>query len=367
MRWLHSQRVLRFHNWRPDLKHQWPTIPISIASAILTIFSVILLLELKIEADVYGLLGQDDEAVQMFAQLSKRTPGLEELLVICERGSVLKRSTIERITDAVGVKEHTRSYLQAGKSAVYGFSLTVDPADWHETRPIIGATTDILRETSSPCGMTGTPAIVFEMQNRVDKDLRFAIALAVVLVSLLFAFVYRIGLLALFMMMPVGLGIAWGLAAYSLMRTELTLLAATVPTLLIGIGIDHCIHMIQSCRYAMTHDRMPRHQAVIVAWRRMLQPITLASLTTAITFWRRHGGRLEEVFAETGLAIIVTVTTSVAAFGTFIVSDSPSLIRFGSQASLALIACLILTLTVLPTIARRLLPSDEKSPSELSN
>ena len=39
----------------------------------------------------------------------------------------------------------------------------------------------------------------------------------------------------------VGLGIAWGLAAYSLIRTDLTLLAATVPTLLIGIGIDHSV------------------------------------------------------------------------------------------------------------------------------
>jgi hypothetical protein len=86
------------------------------------------------------------------------------------------------------------------------------------------------------------------------------------------------------MMIPVGLGIAWGLAAYSLIRTELTLLAATVPTLLIGVGVDHCIHMIQSCRYAMSHDHMPRNQAVIVAWRRMLRPVTLASLTTAVTF-----------------------------------------------------------------------------------
>jgi predicted RND superfamily exporter protein len=631
------------------MKHQWPTVPVSIAGVILTIVSVVLLLDLTIEADVYGLLGQDDEAVQLFDQLSQSTPGLEELLIICDQGFMLERSTLQQIENIDGVTAHTRSYLTSGTSPVYGFSLAVDAADWRETQSIIGATTDVLREHSAPCGLTGTPAVVFEMQSRVDKDLRVAIALAVVLVSLVFAFVYRIGLLALFMMMPVGLGIAWGLAAYSLIRTELTLLAATVPTLLIGIGIDHCIHMIQSCRYAMTHDRMPRNQAVIVAWHRMLRPITLASMTTAITFvaltranlsgfidlgwsgalvtlgvylacmallpmvllycperwlarnvafdapvrhlaprierrgvllsviavalallasisasdlellsdnhkletgglmsrdlqdrvaeehdlstspllllfsnpddsfellaaserpreinslmavtdvdgllqvhpvsnpfiraeydqtisvlhkwideeglgdwkisgapalnsridellskdvptvlpiaaiaillvlvigtrsillpciimvplllalvwlaglmslfgiavsavtiaiaplvlgigvdggvhfvasWKRHKGNLEEVFAETGLAILVTITTSVAAFGTFIISDSPSLIRFGSQASLALIGCLIVTFTVLPTIARRFLPTNGDSAAE---
>ena len=629
-----------------ELKHQWPTLPVSIAGLFLTACSAVLLLDLRIEADVYGLLGQNDEAVQMFDRLSERTPGLEELLIICDREFVLDRPTLGQIAQIDGVRAHTRSYLESGKSPVYGFSLAVDAADWHETQPIIESTNSVLQSAAAPCGLTGTPAVVFEMQNRVDNDLRVAIVLAVVLVSLLFAFVYRIGLLALMMMVPVGLGIAWGLAAYSLIRTELTLLAATVPTLLIGIGIDHCIHMIQSCRYAMTHDQMPRNQAVIVAWKRILRPVTLASLTTAITFvaltranlsgfvdlgwsgalvtlgvyiacmallpmvllycperwlarnvafdtpmrhlaprierrgvllsslaialallasvsasklellgdnhkletggllsrdlqarvadehdlstspllllfsdpddsyellaaserpdeinslmavadvdgllqvhpvanpfiraeydrtmrvlgewiageglgswqisgapalnsridallskdvptvlplaaiaiflvlvigtrsmllpcfiliplllalvwlaglmnlfgiaasavtiaiaplvlgigvdggvhfvssWKRHKGDLEEVFAETGLAIMVTVTTSVAAFGTFIISDSPSLIRFGSQASLALIGCLVVTLIVLPTIARRFLPTGDDS------
>ena len=626
------------------LSKHWPILSISITASILTICSVVLLLDLKIEADVYGLLGQNDEAVQMFEQLSERTPGLEELMIICDPDFLLDRPTLASITGIEGVRAHTRSFIRSGKSTVYAFSLLVDAADWHQTRPIIESTKGILSESTGHCGLTGSPAVVFEMQSRVDSDLRVAIALAVVLVSMLFAFVYRIGLLAFFMMIPVGLGIAWGLAAYSLIRTELTLLAATVPTLLIGIGIDHCIHMIQSCRYAMTHDHLAREKAVLVAWHRMLRPITLASLTTAITFialtranlsgfvdlgwsgalvtlgvyvacmailpivllscpehwlvrsaafdkpvrrlaaqverrgpllmliavalaliasvaasdlemlsdnhkletrglmsrdlqervaeehdlttspllllfsnpddsyellasteqppeinslmavsdidgllqvhpaqnpfiraeydrtitalsvwisaeglgqwqisgapslnsridellgkdvpkvlpiaaiaifivlvlgtrslilpciillplsltlvwlaglmsvfgiavsavtvaiaplvlgigvdggvhfissWRRHEGQLEEVFAETGLAIIVTVTTSVAAFGTFVISDSPSLIRFGSQASLALIGCLIVTLAVLPTIVRRFLPQAE--------
>ena len=633
-------------------KRSWPIVPASVAGLVLTICSVILLLDLRIEADVYGLLGKNDETVRTFDRLSEHASGLEELLIVCNPDTVLDRATVARITGIDGVTTHTRTYLAAGKSPVYSFTLAVDAADWRDTQPIIEKIYTFLQQSSAQCGLTGTPAVVFELQSRVDHDLRIAIAIAVVLVSLLFGFVYRIGLLAFFMMIPVGLGIAWGLAAYSLIRTELTLLAATVPTLLIGIGIDHCVHMIQSCRYAMTHDGLPRNEAVLVAWRRMLRPITLASLTTAVTFaaltqanlsgfvdlgwsgtlvtlgvyaacmgllpvvllycplrwlardiafdgpvrrlaplverhgalivvvaialsllasvsagklemlsdnhklettglpsralqdrvadehdlstapllilfanpddsyellaaderpdevnsimavagldgllqlhprdnpfiraeydnilavleswianeglgdwqisgapamnsridellgddvpkvlpiavlaiflvlvigtrsvilpciiiaplfltlvwlaglmsfsgiavsavtiaiaplvlgigvdggvhfissWRRHDGNLEEVFAETGLAIIVTVTTSVAAFGTFIISDSPSLIRFGSQASLALIGCLIVTLSVLPTIAQRLLPTKRLASKEPTN
>ena len=267
-----------------DAKHRWPAIPVLISGLAVTLLSVMLLRDMSIEANIYGLLGHDDETVRTFELLAKQTPGLEELLIICDQGVMLDRATIERIKNIDGVTDHTRSYLEAGKSSVYGFSLSVEPANWHETRPVIDGSNAILHSSSARCGLTGTPAIVFEMQSRIDRDLRIAFAIAAVLVSLLFAFVYRIGLLAIFMLLPVGLGIAWGLAAYSLIQTELTLLAATVPTLLIGIGVDHCIHMIQSCRYSMSHDKLPRSDAVIVAWRRLLPPITLASLTTAIAF-----------------------------------------------------------------------------------
>ena len=289
--------------------------PVSIAGLILTIASIVLLLDLRIEADVYGLLGQNDKAVRLFDRLSGSTPGLEELLVVCDQDTVLDRDSISKITAVAGVNEHTRSYLQDGTSPVYGFSLAVDASDWHETKPIILQISQILNAVPQHCGLTGTPAVVFEMQSRVDHDLRVAIVLAVIFVSLLFAFVYRIGLLAFFMMIPVGLGIAWGLAAYSLIRTELTLLAATVPTLLLGIGIDHCIHMIQSCRYAMTHDKIPRDRAVLVAWKRMLRPITLASLTTAITFVALTRAELSG-FVDLGWSgALVTLGVFVACMG----------------------------------------------------
>ncbi len=161
---------------------------------------------------------------------------------------MLNRATLGRIENIDGVKGHTRSFLQPGKSPVYSFSLAVDAADWHETQPIINSTSGILSEAAAPCGLTGTPAIVFEMQSRIDKDLRAAIALAVILAPLMLALVWLAGLMSVF-------------------------------------GF----------------------------------------------------------------------------------SESPSLIRFGSQASLALIGCLIVTLTVLPTIARRLLPVNAQRTVELAD
>ena len=237
------------------------------------------------EGDVYGLLGNDDPVVAKFDALAKVTPGLEEMLVVCEPGHPLSRTVVTELVSIEGVREQTQSFFQVGKSSVQSFALSVDPADWRETKPVIAAVNDVLSRAGADCGLAGTPAIVQEMQTQVNTDLGIALVIAAVLVSLMFAFVYRIGFLALFMLVPVVLGICWGLAGYALLRGELTLLAATVPTLLIGIGIDHCVHMIQSCRYAMAEDGDGKKDAVMRAWRRTLAPISLAAITTAVAFF----------------------------------------------------------------------------------
>jgi predicted RND superfamily exporter protein len=149
--------------------------------------------------------------------------------------------------------------------------------------------------------MAGTPAYIVETHDNLNRDLITALVVAIVLVTILFAFVYRIGWLALAMLIPVGLGIEWGLAAYSLVRPELTLFAAAVPTLLIGIGIDHCIHMIQACRYSIVRDGLSRDAAVLSAWWRLLRPITVASLTTVATFCALAVSELRG-FADLGLS-----------------------------------------------------------------
>ena len=83
-----------------------------------------------------------------------------------------------------------------------------------------------------------------------------------------------------------------------------------------------------------------------------------ASTSRISPAWRRHNGDLTAVFAETGLAVVVTIATSIAAFGAFIVATSPSLAQFGAQAAGALLGCLIVTLWLLPVILRHRLAAE---------
>ena len=280
---------------------RWPSFPILIVGIVVTLLSAAQLGQLKINGDLYGLLGNDDPSVLTFRDISAVTTGLEELLVICEADQYMPRLAVDKVVALSEIEANTRTYIQPGKSSLYAFSLTGDPADYVDAGIAVDRVGSVLAAMAPSCGMGGTPAYIVESHDRLDVDLLKALCVALVLVTLLFAFIYRIGLLALLMMIPVGLGIAWGLAAYSLLRPELTLLAAAIPTLLLGIGIDHCIHMIQACRYAIRQDGLSRDAAVVKAWRRVIIPISVASITTFATFCALSVAELRG-FADLGVS-----------------------------------------------------------------
>ncbi len=280
---------------------RWPTLPVLIAGFLLTIFAAVQLDSLEINADLYGLLGDQDPAVMTFRELAEVTTGLEELLVVCDPDQYMPRLAINKAVALPEIGANTRTYIQPGKSSLYAFSLTGDPANYQDAGVVVNRIGAMLAAMAPSCGMAGTPAYIVETHERLNTDLITALAVALALITLLFSYLYRIGWLALVMLLPVGVGIAWGLAAYSLIRPELTLLAAAVPTLLIGIGIDHCIHMIQACRYSINHDGLTRDRAVLTAWSRLLRPITVASLTTIATFCALALAKLQG-FADLGLS-----------------------------------------------------------------
>ena len=280
---------------------RWPTLPVLIAGVLLTLFASAQLGNLQINGDLYGLLGDNDPTVATFRELAQLTTGLEELLVVCDPDEYMPRLAIDKAVALPEIGANTRTYIQPGKSSLYAFSLTGDAANYQDAGIVVDRIGVMLAALSPSCGMAGTPAYIVETHERLNSDLIKALAVAIVLVTLLFAYLYRIGWLALVMLLPVGAGIMWGLAAYSLIRPELTLLAAAVPTLLIGIGIDHCIHMIQACRYSINHDGRTREAAVLTAWWRLLRPITVASLTTIATFCALAAAKLQG-FADFGLS-----------------------------------------------------------------
>jgi predicted RND superfamily exporter protein len=162
--------------------------------------------------------------------------------------------------------------------------------------------------------LSGAPTMNARIDELLYADIRFVLPLATVLILLVLAIGTRSGSLPFVVLLPLVLSLIWVGGAMSFGGVAASVVTAAIIPMVLGIGVDGGVHLVAS--------------------------------------WRRHDGDFGAVFAETGLAIVVTIATSTAAFGAFIVAKSPSLLQFGAQAAGALFGCLIVTLLILPIILR---------------
>lgn len=137
---------------------------------------------------------------------------------------------------------------------------------------------------------------------------------------------------ALLALIPLMIGCLWMLGGIGVAGVALSLMTIAVAPLIVGLGVDDGVHVLHA--------------------------------------WSRHRGKLSDVFKETGVAVVATTATTLAAFGAFALSQTPALVQFGLQALIGLTACMLASLTVLPLAARSLaswggrhLALDEEDPS----
>jgi len=163
--------------------------------------------------------------------------------------------------------------------------------------------------------LSGAPAMNARIDELLFSDLRFILPLAAAFILLVLAIGMRSGSLPFMVLLPLVLSLIWVAGVMSLSGIAASVVTAAIIPMVLGIGVDGGVHLVAS--------------------------------------WQRHDGDLAVVFSETGLAIVVTVTTSIAAFGAFMIARSPSLAQFGAQAAGALFGCLLVTLWLLPVVLQQ--------------
>ncbi|MGB5629930.1 MAG: MMPL family transporter, partial [Woeseiaceae bacterium] len=171
--------------------------------------------------------------------------------------------------------------------------------------------------------MSGAPAVNERINALIYSDLKLVLPFALAGILVVLAIGTRSLLRPCLVLLPLLLALIWLIGSMGLFGIPASVVTVAIMPLVLGIGVDGGVHLLAA--------------------------------------WDRHRGDLQGTFAETGLAVVVTVMTSVAAFAAFMVSRSPSLVQFGSQAAMTLTGCLVVTLVILPYLFRRLLQDNKAS------
>lgn len=165
--------------------------------------------------------------------------------------------------------------------------------------------------------ISGMPYIRTMNAKAIISEIGLFIGATLLVTSLIFYFFFRsfrTTMMALFVVM---IGVMWSFGFLGLLRYEITVLTALVPSLIVIIGIPNCIFLTN--KY---------HQET-----------------------RIHGNKakgLQRVLTKVGTATFITNVTTAVGFATFIITDNKLLQEFGIVTSINIMALFVLSLFVIP-------------------
>lgn len=182
---------------------------------------------------------------------------------------------------------------------------------------LIPAIDEFKKATKTDIKVSGMPYIRTLNAKAIISEIGLFIGATLLVTSLIFYFFFRsfrTTMMALFVVM---IGVMWSFGFLGLLRYEITVLTALVPSLIVIIGIPNCIFLTN--KY---------HQET-----------------------RAHGNRakgLQRVLTKVGTATFITNVTTAVGFATFIITDNKLLQEFGIVTSVNIMALFVLSLFVIP-------------------
>lgn len=164
---------------------------------------------------------------------------------------------------------------------------------------------------------SGLPYIRTLVAKMLQNEMKLFVVLAI-LISALFLFVFFRSVKAVvFPILIVIISVVWALGFMSLFGYKITMLTAIIPPLLIVIGVENCIFILNKYHYEYSHHR-------------------------------NQAKALSRVIQRIGMANLLTNAATATGFAAFTITNNKLLVEFGLIAAINIMVIYVLSLTLVP-------------------
>ena len=208
-------------------------------------------------------------------------------------------------------------FIKSYKVAVIIIQLS-DEADYNIVLENVKAAID--REARySDMMVTGLVAMQQAVQQESMQSMLIVFPIAILLISIVIFFFNRTikGIVIIFVPLAFALLLTFGF--FGMVMPELTLLSIAVVALLIGLGVDYSIHILN--RFSEEADLVDKIEVV------------------------------EKTLRLTGKAVFLSTITTMIGFGSLMVSSMPPMVSFGIACIVGILFCFISSTILVPCLA----------------
>jgi predicted RND superfamily exporter protein len=183
---------------------------------------------------------------------------------------------------------------------------------------------------------SGLPYIRTVTSQKIEEEIIKFVFLALFVAAIFLFIFFRSFKAVFFPLVIVGIGVVWSLGTLVLFGYQITVVTGILPPLLIVIGVENCIFLLN--KY---HQEYQHHGNKIKA--------------------------LSRVVMRVGQATFLTNATTAAGFAAFIVTGNNMLVEFGIVASINIVLMFFFSLFLIPTFYSFLEPPKRRHLKHLEN
>ncbi len=167
--------------------------------------------------------------------------------------------------------------------------------------------------------ITGTVAMQNALQQASMENFRIILPIAVILVAAVLFFFHRSIKGIIITLLPTAYAIALTFGILGAVSPQLTLLAIAVIALLLGLGVDYSIHIMN--RFAEEYSAEDKIE------------------------------KMEKILRSTGVAILLSSITTTIGFASLMISSMSPMVVFGFACSIGILFCFISAILMTPTLS----------------
>ena len=193
-----------------------------------------------------------------------------------------------------------------------------DDADFDEVLSRTESAVENRGTTYANMTITGTIAYQNAIRRQSMRNLIMIFPIALVLVSIVLFFFHRTlkGLIIAFL--PPAFAIALTFGVLGIVQPELTIISVAVVALLMGLGVDYSIHLMN----------------------RLAEEHTIENKVE----------KIEKILKYTGKAVLLSTVTTIIGFASLMISSMSPIVTFGFGCAIGIFFCFISAIILVPCL-----------------
>jgi len=260
-------------------------------------------------------IGQEDDVIETFA--------VTNILKDINNNELPDEETFNSLLKDKKTAALISNYINDDFSTTYIIANTDVGTDDLRLNNLAEAIYEDINDAGRPAGIkvrvTGIPIIQQELSRMIKHDRTSTMWISALLVFIITLLLYRNFFSSLLPVIVVITSVTWLYGTMGYFNLGISTLAGGVAAIVIGIGIDYAIHLMNRYKYE-----------------------------------RKHGKKIieatEEAVVSTGAALIATALTTLAAFFAFLFGKMPEMGRFGTLMIIGIAYALFFTIIGLPAL-----------------